>query len=48
MDVDIIKMELGSFLGLSRCGYFLFLEESFGRDVFVDYNNDDYGFDGFY
>lgn len=48
MDVDIIKMEPGSPLGLSRCGHSLSLEESFGRDVFADYNNDDYGSDGSY
>lgn len=48
MDVDIVKMEPGSPLGLSRCGHSLSLEESFGRDVFADYNNDDYGSDGSY
>ena len=45
MDVDTsIKCEPGSPLGLSRCHSSL--DESFGRDVFADYNPDGYGSDG--
>lgn len=50
MDVDMesgIKCEPASPLGLSRCSQ-PSLEDSFGRDVFVDYNPDDYGSDKSY
>lgn len=42
-----IKCEPASPLGLSRCTQ-PSLEDSFGRDVFVDYNPDDYGSDKSY
>ncbi|XP_033734560.1 estrogen-related receptor gamma-like [Pecten maximus] len=46
MDVESnVKCEPGSPLGLSRCTQ-PSLDESFGRDVFADYNVDDYGSDG--
>ncbi|KAJ8308506.1 hypothetical protein KUTeg_013380 [Tegillarca granosa] len=48
MDVEFtIKCEPGSPLGLSKCAQPSF-DESFGRDVFADYNADDYGSDRSY